>query len=107
MTFQPGHQYAGNRAGTPKRPRIITQRIIAILNETDENNIPKLHRFAATLFNRALEGDMVAIKEVIDRVEGKVPQPIAGDPDNPLVIERVIHEIVKPEEKLVSYSQAS
>jgi hypothetical protein len=45
-------------------------------------------------------------------VEGKVPQPIAGDPDNPLIIERVIHEIVTPEPKPAipanaSYSQAS
>ena len=98
MPFQAGNQL-GNRLGFPKRPKIVTQRLIALLNETDANNIPKLHRLANALFDKALEGDVTAIKEVIDRVEGKVPLPIAGDPDNPLVIERVIHEIVRPEPK--------
>ena len=86
MAFQPGNNL-GRGPYHHKRPRIVTQRLIAMLNETDENNIPKLHRFANALFNKALEGDVTAIKEVIDRVEGKVPQPIAGDPDNPLVID--------------------
>ena len=98
MPFQPGNQL-GNRAGIPKRPRIVTQRLIAILNETDEDNIPKLHRLASALYNRAIEGDVTAIKEVIDRVEGKVPQPIAGDPDNPLIVTSIVREIVDPTQK--------
>ena len=96
MPFQAGNQL-GNRLGFPKRPKIVTQRLIALLNETDANNIPKLHRLANALFDKALEGDVTAIKEVIDRVEGKVPQPIAGDPDNPLTITSVVHEIVRVE----------
>jgi hypothetical protein len=108
MPFQVGNQLG--RDVYKKRPKFITQRLIALLNETDVDDISKLNRFVTALFNKALEGDVTAIKEVIDRVEGKVPQPIAGDPDNPLVIERVIHEIVTPEPKPLanaSYSQAS
>jgi hypothetical protein len=109
MPFQPGNQIGnlGNRSGIPKRPRIVTQRLIAILNETDEDNIPKLHRLASALYNRAIEGDVAAIKEVIDRVEGKVPQPIAGDPDNPLVVASVIREIVDPQSNVIALPDAS
>lgn len=96
MPFQPGNQF-GNRAGIPKRPRIITQHLIALLNEVDITDVVKVRRFAEALLARAMEGDIAAMKEVADRVDGKVPQPIAGDPDNPLVIERVIHEIVDAE----------
>ena len=106
MGFQPGNNL-GRGPYHHKRPRIITQRLIAILNETDEDNIPKLHRFANALFNRALEGDVTAIKEVIDRVEGKVPQPIAGDPENPLVIASVIREIVDPQSNVIALPDAS
>jgi hypothetical protein len=51
------------------------------------------------LLDKALEGDVAAIKEVMDRVEGKVPLPIAGDPDNPLVIQTVNRTIVDPTQK--------
>ena len=49
-----------------------------MLNETDADNIPKLHRVANALIDKAIEGDVTAIKEVLDRVDGKVPQPIAA-----------------------------
>jgi hypothetical protein len=93
MTFQPGNQLA-KANGVLKKPRIVTQRLIAELNATDETNIPKLHRLANALLDKALEGDVAAIKEVMDRVEGKVPQPMSGDPDNPLVIQHVTRTIV-------------
>jgi hypothetical protein len=95
MPFQPGNQLG--RDVYKKRPKFITQRLIALLNETDANDIPKLNRLATALLDKAIEGDVTAIKEVIDRVEGKVPQPIAGDPDNPLTISTVVHEIVRVE----------
>ena len=49
---------------------------------------------AEKLVELAMAGDMQAIKEFGDRVDGKAPQAVSlgGDPDNPLVqrIERVI-----------------
>jgi hypothetical protein len=113
MPFQPGNQLGKATAGIPKKPRIVTQRLIALLNETDANNIPKVHRLAVALLDKALEGDVTAIREVMDRVDGKVPQQIQGDPDNPLTIERVIHEIVRadPNQRInppdAGYSKAS
>ena len=78
-----------------------------MLNEIDEHDSPETATASLSPLQPGSRRRCHSHKEVIDRVEGKVPQPIAGDPENPLVIERVIHEIVKPEEKLVSYSQAS
>lgn len=47
---------------------------------------PKL---ADALLEKALEGDVAALKEVGDRVEGKVSQPIEGNLDTVLTIEIV------------------
>lgn len=35
---------------------------------------------------KALEGDTNMLKFLLEQVYGKAPQPIAGDPDNPLQI---------------------
>jgi hypothetical protein len=43
-----------------------------------------LREIAKTLIGKALEGDMNAIKEIGDRLDGKPTQVIAGDPQQPL-----------------------
>jgi hypothetical protein len=50
------------------------------------------------LLTKALDGDVPAIKEVFDRVDGKAPQDInlGGQDDNPLVVQKIVREIVKP-----------
>lgn len=53
----------------------------------------KLRTLADKLIERAENGDVQALKEVGDRIDGKPTQTIAGDPDNPLgfeIIERVV-----------------
>jgi hypothetical protein len=113
MPFQPGNQLGKATAGIPKKPRIVTQHLIALLNEVDLNDVPKVRRFAEALLAKALEGDVAAMKEVADRVDGKVPVQVQGDPDNPLTIERIIHEIVRadPNQRInppdAGYSKAS
>ena len=95
--------------------KIMRDALLLELHEEAQDDfgtaIKKLRLVARRLVQSAIEGDTAAIKEINDRVDGKVPQQIQGDPDNPLVIERVIHEIVKPELKPipadVSYSRAS
>ena len=64
---------SGNPGGRPKRDRIISQRILAELTDYDG---AKLHRLANALLERALGGDITAIREVIDRVEGKPTQAL-------------------------------
>jgi hypothetical protein len=54
------------------------------------DNPRKLRKIAETLYDKAAEGDVHAIKEVADRLDGKVAQSIVGEDENgntgPLVI---------------------
>jgi hypothetical protein len=47
------------------------------------------------LVDNAIEGDTAAIREIFDRMDGKVPTRLVGDKDNPLeVTTRVERHIV-------------
>jgi len=75
-------------AGAPKgnrnaaKGRILSKALQERLDERDD-----LKRVADVLVLKALDGDMSAIKEIFDRIEGKPKQTIAGDPENPLTLE--------------------
>lgn len=46
-----------------------------------------LDKIAAALVAKGLDGDVPALKEIGDRVDGKVTQPIAGDEEaGPIVV---------------------
>ena len=57
----------------------------------------KLRSIAEKLTDMAVEGDIQAIKETLDRVDGKSKQPIiGGDPDDaPILIQRIERVIVE------------
>ena len=46
----------------------------------------RLHRVAEALFRKAEDGDISAIKELGDRIDGKSSQEITGDSDQPITI---------------------
>jgi hypothetical protein len=52
-----------------------------------DGNHKRLRRIATALLRKASEGYVDAIREVADRLDGKVPQAIGGDPDNPVKAE--------------------
>lgn len=59
----------------------------------------KLDKIATKLIATAMEGDVPAIKEVADRLDGKVPQGIVGggDEDSPVhVVHEIRRTIIKP-----------
>ena len=58
-----------------------------------------LRIIAAKLIEKAQEGDMQAIKELADRTDGKVPQAIVGDEDEPPInlVSKIVREIVRPQ----------
>lgn len=94
MPFEPGNQES--KKANHKKPRIITQKLIARLNDAEGRS---LEMILAALIAKAAEGDVPAIKEVFDRVEGKVAQAIiGGDEDDPAVamIHRIERMIVRP-----------
>jgi len=74
----------GRPVGSTK-PKIMSEAIILALNrEADEGEGKRVNALAEKLVKLALAGDMAAIKEVNDRVDGKPPQAhIGGDEDDP------------------------
>jgi len=59
-----------------------------------------LNKLADQLIDKAADGDMTALKEIGDRMDGKAAQAltVSGDPDAPMVtrIERVIVHATNP-----------
>ncbi len=49
------------------------------LKEAHAEGGDKLRRVAEALVDKAMTGDVPAIKEIADRLDGKVPQAIEGD----------------------------
>jgi hypothetical protein len=61
-----------------------------------EGNQRGLRLIARKLIEAAEEGKMDAIKELADRMDGKAPQAIVGDEENPLeVVHRIERQIVR------------
>ena len=82
-------------ARPPKEKSFANMLNIAI-NEANERGGTKLRDVADALVAKAITGDVNAIKEIADRLDGKVPTPIAGDDDNPLtLITRIERVLVK------------
>lgn len=71
MPFAPGNQEA--KKANHKKPRIVTQQLIAELNEAvlGEADVIRIRRIVRKLVEKAEAGDIQAIKEIFDRVEGK------------------------------------
>ena len=72
---------SGNPNGRPKKGTALTDRLrVKMAKRADE--------LAETLIGKALGGDMQAIKEIFDRMEGKPAQSmeLTGDPEAPLQV---------------------
>lgn len=70
--------------------------IVALHRQAEDANgkpTKKLHLIADALVDKAMSGDVPAIKEINDRVDGKSVQPIAGDGENPLVFRIVASDL--------------
>lgn len=67
---------AGKKGGSqPKRRDVVTQHIIAELNEVDATTkVTRARMLARALVMNAVGGDIAAQREVIDRAEGKARQ---------------------------------
>jgi hypothetical protein len=72
----------------------ITDELRRILDETVPND-PKQRTYAELvaykLIRIALQGNVPAIKEILDRIDGRVPQRTAGHDDTPVQIEIISH----------------
>jgi hypothetical protein len=79
--FKPGAEWRGNPGGMPRKP-LLTDAIRRILEKTEINGQPiKDSRqiadlVAETLVKAGLKGNTKAIEMLLDRMDGKVMQPI-------------------------------
>jgi hypothetical protein len=68
-----------------------------------------LRRIARVHLEKALSGDMPAIKELADRLDGKVAQPMTGgdEGDEPIRVEQVTRVICDPKDQHSAGVQAA
>lgn len=90
--FKPGE--SGNPKGAPKKEWTMKGLLEESLEEQDETGTPYKRIIARKLRNLAAKGDMVAIKEVNNRMDGMPVQPNAQIPEDQ--IDDYLH-IYKPE----------
>jgi hypothetical protein len=57
----------------------VTRALVAALQEAAPGtDVPNLRRIVDNLVGKAIDGDLSAIKEIFDRIDGKVPTAAAG-----------------------------
>lgn len=69
------------------------------IKEATEKGGTRLRAVADALIEKAISGDVQAIKEVADRLDGKVPQAIVGDADSDPIsfVGAIERRIVRPD----------
>ncbi|HEY8596441.1 MAG TPA: DUF5681 domain-containing protein [Devosiaceae bacterium] len=82
MAFQPGNKHG---RGRPKSEESFTSMLRIALKEKGQDGRPRLRALAETLVRRAIDGDIQAIKEIADRLEGK-PRQMAKAPEEQAAI---------------------
>lgn len=76
MAWQPGQ--SGNPNGAPKRAKLWREAIDRAIKRREEKDPQALEKLADKLLAAVASGDIAAMRELGDRVDGKVPQAIAG-----------------------------
>jgi hypothetical protein len=66
-------------AGRPPKEKSFANMLNIAIKEANDLGITKLREVADALVSKAIAGDVQAIKEVADRIDGKVPQALVGD----------------------------
>lgn len=70
-------------AGRPPKEKSFANMLnIAIKEAIEGTDKTKLRAVADALVDKAMAGDVPAIKEIADRLDGKVPQAVVGDADS-------------------------
>ncbi|NKK06733.1 hypothetical protein GFL93_12765 [Rhizobium leguminosarum bv. viciae] len=85
-------------AGRPPKEKSFANMLnIAIKEASETGGGTKLRDVADALIAKAIAGDVAAIKEVADRLDGKVPQAVVGDDDHdPIgVVFKTIYEAIR------------
>ena len=81
MTWKPGE--SGNPKGQPHRTKIWRDAIVRAIKRRELKDPLAMEKLADKLLNAIDDGDIAAMKEFGDRVDGKVSQPVGGADDLP------------------------
>jgi DNA replication protein DnaD len=73
---------AGNQNSGKRKDKLFHMALMLKLKELEPDDNRGLRRIALNLIEMAESKDMQAIKELADRVDGKVAQAIVGDDDD-------------------------
>ena len=84
---------AGRKPGTKLKGTAFKEALARVI----ESGVG-LDEIARALIAKGLAGDVSALKEIADRLDGKVATVIAGDPEAPMVT-KVVREIVRTEDQ--------
>jgi hypothetical protein len=97
MVWQPGQ--SGNPNGAPKQAKIWKDAINRAIKRREADDPQALERLADKLLVAAETGDVGAMKELGDRLDGKVAQAIIGgdEDDAPIRLECIKRMIVDPD----------
>ena len=87
MPFTKGQ--SGNPNGRPKAGLAFTDQLRLELARRDRDGVTRLRKIAAALVDKAEAGDVQAIREIADRVDGRPPMLSPEDQvgQRPIVIE--------------------
>jgi hypothetical protein len=95
MPFEPGNQE--HKKADHRRTKLFRDALLVELKKA-EGDVERIQLVAAKLVEQAIGGNVHAIKEIADRMDGRVPTPFVGDEDHPPVrqITKVEIEIIDP-----------
>lgn len=81
--------------GSPNKDKPFRDALRIAIAAADDNP-RQLRKLAEKLYDKAEEGDVQAIREVADRLDGKVAQAIIGgdDDDNPVQLALIERRII-------------
>ncbi len=95
--------WSKGQSGNPKgsKPEKMVRDAIKVALSVEEkdgngNKVKRLRIVAEQLVKKAMDGDITAIKEIADRIDGKAAQPLTGDDLGPIQIQKVVHEVIDP-----------
>ncbi len=95
MAWQPGQ--SGNPNGAPKRAKLWREAIDRAIKRREQDDPQALEKLADKLLSAVDGGDVGAMRELGDRIDGKVAQAIVGDDEHdPIKVETIRRIIVKP-----------
>lgn len=79
----------------PKSEKTFANMLRVAISEAHGEGGNKLRAVADSLVQKAIAGDVPAIKEIADRLDGKVPQAVVGDDEHdPISVITEIRRII-------------